>query len=95
MTTYEIRYTKIADKFFTEHEEIRLAYEEDIRKLIVNDHPESVNVKRIRGKHAVYWRIREGGYRIIYTIINNNIIVIQTMLAGSRGDIYKKMGGLH
>jgi mRNA interferase RelE/StbE len=31
---------------------------------------------------------------VIYAVINGKIVVISTLLAGARGDIYKKMGGL-
>ena len=37
-----------------------------------------------------YFRIRLGEYRVIYAVINGKIIVINTLLAGARGDIYKK-----
>jgi len=30
----------------------------------------------------------------VYTIINGTIVVVSTLLAGSRGDVYKKMSGL-
>ncbi len=88
--TYEIRYTKASEKFFSSHEDVRAQYEEAIRRLITGDHPESVDVKRIKGKRSIYYRIRLGGWRVIYAVINGKIIVITTILAGSRGDIYKK-----
>ena len=91
---YEISYTKAADKFFTRHEDIREQYEDAVRKLVTDDHPESVDLKRIQGKKSSYYRIRIGDYRVVYTIINGRLIVITTLLAGSRGDIYKKMGAL-
>ena len=91
---YEISYTKAADKFFVRHEDIRGQYEDAVRKLMTNDHPESVDVKRIRGKMNSYYRIRVGDYRVVYTIINGRLIVITTLLAGPRGDIYKKLGAL-
>ena len=92
--SYEILYTKAADKFFVSHEDIRAAYENAVRELIVGDHPETVDVKRIQGKKTRYFRIRLGGYRVVYTVINGKIVVVTTLLAGSRGDIYKKMIGL-
>ena len=51
-------------------------------------------VKRIKGKRNDYYRIKLGGCRVIYAIINGKIIVISTILAGSRGDVYKQMRGL-
>ena len=91
---YEIQYTKAADKFLKLHEDVRGQYEDAIKELLVGEHPEKVDVKRIKGKHHDYFRMRLGGYRIIYTIINGEIIVITTKLAGKRGDVYKKMSGL-
>ena len=43
---YEISYTKAADKFFVRHEDIRGQYEDAVRKLVTDDHPESVDLKR-------------------------------------------------
>ena len=91
---YEIQYTKAADKFLKMHEDIRAQYEDAIRELLAGEHPERIDVKRIRGKRNDYYRIRLGGYRVIYTIINGKIVVINTLLVGLRGDIYKKMTGL-
>ena len=92
--SYDIQYTKSADKFFYDHEDIRDQYETAIKELLVGDHPEQVDVKRIKGKKNDYFRIRLGGYRVVYAIINDTIVVISTLLAGSRGDVYKKMTGL-
>lgn len=86
-TSYEIQYTKAADKFLNSHEEIRLQYENAIKELFVGSHPERVDVKKIKGKRNDYYRIRLSGYRVVYAIINGKIIVISTLLAGSRGDV--------
>ena len=91
---YEIAYTKIADKFFRKHESVREEYENAIRELLVGDHPETINVKKIKGKRNDYFRISLSNWRVIYTIINGKIVVINTLLAGARGDINKKMDGL-
>jgi mRNA interferase RelE/StbE len=92
--SYEIQYTKAADKFLKTHEDVREQYEDAIKQLLVGEHPEKVDVKRIRGKRNDYYRIKLGGYRVVYAIINGKIIVISTLLAGVRGDVYKKMNGL-
>ncbi len=92
--SYEIGYTKAADKFFVLHEDVRTEYEDAIKELLVGEHPEKVDVKKIKGKRSDYFRIRLGGWRVIYTLIAGKIVVIQTLTAGSRGDIYKKMDGL-
>ena len=91
---YEIQYTKAADKFFRTHEDVREEYKSAIKELLVGEHPEKVDVKRIKGKKNDYFRIRLGGWRVVYAVINGKIVVINTLLAGSRGDVYKKMDGL-
>ena len=90
-TVIEIRYTKAADKFFKSHEDVRTQYENALDLLLRGDHPEKVDVKKIRGKRNVYYRIRLGNYRVIYTLIRGMIVVVSTILAGPRGDVYKKM----
>lgn len=91
---YEIQYTTVAEKFFKKHETVRSQYEDAVRELVLGEHPERVDVKRIRGKRQDCYRIRLGNYRVIYAVINGKIVVIQTLLAGPRGDVYKKMSGL-
>ena len=91
---YGIQYTKVADKFLKDHEDVREQYEAAIKELLVGDHPEKVDVKRIKGKRNDYYRIKLGAYRVVYAIINGKIVVISTKLAGLRGDVYKKMSGL-
>lgn len=80
--SYEIQYTKAADKFLKTHEEGREQYEDAINELLVGNHPEKVDVKRIKGKRNDYYRIKLGEYRVVYAIINGKIVVINTMLAG-------------
>ena len=69
-------------------------YELAVRELFVGDHPEKVDVKRIKGKRNEYYRMRIGDYRVVYALINGIIVVVKTMVAGARGDAYKKMDGL-
>ena len=94
IVSYDIQYTKIADKFFKTHEDLREEYKAAIKELLVGEHPEKVDVKRLKGKRNDYFRIRLGSCRVVYTLINGKIIVITTVLAGTRGDVYKKMSGL-
>ena len=92
--SFEVHYTKAADKFFRHHEDIRTQYENALKELLSGDHPEKVDVKRIRGKRSDYYRVKLGGYRVVYTIINGKIVVVLTLTAGARGDVYKKKGGI-
>lgn len=85
---FQIQYTKVADKFLKAHEDVRDQYEAAIKELLVGDHLEKVDVKRIKGKRNNYYRMKLGGYRVVYAIINGKIVVIKTVLAGTRGDVY-------
>ena len=51
---YEIQYTRAAEKFFKTHEDVRDDYENAIRELLIGEHPEQVDVKRIKGKRNDY-----------------------------------------
>jgi mRNA-degrading endonuclease RelE of RelBE toxin-antitoxin system len=35
--------------------------------------------------------MRIGNYRVVYKVLNGEIIIIDVLQAGSRGDIYKKL----
>ncbi|MBQ6920257.1 MAG: hypothetical protein IJQ74_07990 [Synergistaceae bacterium] len=91
---YEIRYEKPAEKFFAKHEDIRSQYKDELNEFLNGDNPERVDVKAIKGKKGNYYRMRIGQWRIIFALIDLSVVVIDTVLAGSRGDVYKKIGGL-
>ena len=75
-TEYEIQYTKKAEIFFKKHEDVREQYELSIRRLITDEHPEEIDIKKINGKRNDYFRIRLGNYRVVYAVINKRIVVI-------------------
>ena len=93
-TAFEIHYTKAADKFFRAHEDVRARYEDAIKALLYGSRAQRVDVKKIKGKRNDYYRVRLGEYRVVYALIGGKIVVITTLLAGSRGDVYKKTNGL-
>ena len=92
---YDVKYEKTAEKFFKKHEDVRKKYIKELNELFNGNNPERVNVKVLKGKKNEYYRMRIGEWRVIYMIIDGKITVINTVLAGSRGDIYKKMDGLN
>ena len=92
---YVIDYKKPAEKFFKKHEDIRKEYESDLRIFLADQSSARVDVKTIKGKKSEYYRMRIGSWRVIFMIAEGQITVINTLLAGSRGDIYKKIGGLN
>ena len=87
----KIEYQKSAEKFFAKHEDIRKEFVRCIDQLFENYHPEQVNFKNLRGKLKRYSRIAIGSYRIIYKVINGDIIIVSVVAAGSRGDVYKHL----
>ncbi len=87
------KYSQPARKFFAKHISVREEFRFDVLKLLNHDHAEQVNYKRLHGKLKEYSRIAIGSYRIIYKVINSEIIVVDVVMAGSRGDIYKKFQG--
>ena len=91
---YRIEYKKQAEKFFEKHEDIREEYENLIWERYFGGHKEKADIKMIKGKKNSYYRMRIGDWRVIYMIEQDKIVVITTLYAGSRGDIYKKIGGL-
>lgn len=91
---FEIQYTKAADKFLKNHEDIREQFRQAMRVFIEGVRPEKADIKKIRGKRNDYFRLRLGGCRIVYAVINGKIVVIKVLLAGARGDVYKRMSGL-
>ena len=91
---YVIDYKKPAEKFFKKHEDIRQEYESDLSIFLADETSARIDVKTIKGKRGKYYRMRIGGWRVIFSVVNGNIIVINTILAGSRGNIYKKIGGI-
>lgn len=69
-------------------------YEDALKALLYGSRAQRVDVKKIKGKRNDYYRVRLGEYRVVYALIGGIIVVITTLLAGSRGDVYKKMYGL-
>ena len=56
--------------------------------MINNDHPETVNYKRRKGEFKGYDRIAIGGYRVVFRFIRGIGVIVDTVKAGPRGDIY-------
>lgn len=86
-------YSKPANKFFIKHEDIRAKFEASAKQVTFKIHPEQVNYRPLHGKFKGYSRIAIGGYRVIYRVINDEIIVIDVSHAGPRGDVYKSFNG--
>lgn len=82
---YKIEFSKKAAKFFNTQppqQQKRLA--KAISKLPEGD------VKLLKGYSSNIYRLKVGDYRIIFTI-NHEKSLIQILIIGNRGDIYKKL----
>ena len=85
----KFQYSNKAEKFLSKHEDIRTQFKEGVKKLINNDHPETVNYKHLKGKLKGYDRIAIGGYRVVFRFLQIDMIIVDTVKAGPRGDVYK------
>jgi mRNA interferase RelE/StbE len=48
-----------------------------------------LDIKKLGG-HKELYRLKVGGYRLIYTVKNNELLIFM-LLIGNRGDVYKKL----
>ena len=92
---YFLDYKKPAEKFFEKHEDVREEYETALDIFMTGVSSKKVDVKTIKGKRNEYYRMRIGKWRVIFMITDGIVTVVSVLLAGSRGDVYKKMGGLN
>ena len=53
---------------------------------LANDEEEGLDIKKLEGREG--FRLRIGGYRAIYRRLND-VLVIEVINVGIRGDIYK------
>lgn len=88
MSEIDFRYSKKADKFFQKHIKVKEKFIQNIIQICRGD--QNVDVKPLKGYENLL-RMRIGDYRVVYRIANGNIIIVDVILAGSRGEIYKKI----
>lgn len=85
MPVYKIFLSKKAEKFLdTLSDSIAEPIFKAIHKLEKNPHPQQS--KKLKGRDG--YRIRIGQYRVIYRVIDNELIV-DVVAIGHRKDIYK------
>ena len=81
--SYKILYDKPAVKFLKRQPK-------DIQKRIISaihKLPDSGDIKPLAG-HDHEFRLRIGGFRVIYTL-ENDVLIIRVLGIGNRGDVYK------
>ena len=85
MESYKIVIKKSAAKEIEKIEKKdRIRVIEKIRSLMFDPHP--VGSKKLSGQEK--YRIRQGNYRILYQVINDELI-INVVKVGHRRDVYK------
>ncbi|WP_335998309.1 type II toxin-antitoxin system RelE family toxin [Fusobacterium polymorphum] len=90
-TKIELNYSRVADKFFKEHPEIKEKFKENLKNFYVNSE-KNVDIKIIKGIKPTQYRMRIGKYRIIFYVNKEKILLYSIFVekADSRGEIYKK-----
>lgn len=84
----EYRYTKQVLKFFIKHQEVENKFKENIKTLLEGN--TNINIKMLKGMKDIM-RMRIQAYRVIYKVENGEIVIIDVLMAGNRGEIYKKL----
>ena len=83
---YRIELARKAQKFLSSQSvNVQRKIGEKIDSLEQNPRP--TGCKRLRGKRGIY-RVRSGDYRIIYTIKDNQLLVLVVQI-GHRRDVYR------
>jgi mRNA interferase RelE/StbE len=83
MNEYKYRFRKSAKKFIeSQPKKQQTRILKAVYKL-----PHEGDVKELTNRKG-YYRLRVGTYRIIYTI-QENILTVEVLNVGSRGDVYK------
>ncbi|MBD9359547.1 type II toxin-antitoxin system RelE family toxin [Methylomonas fluvii] len=83
---YQVLYRKTAAKALLKMplrvaEQFKKAFEQ-----MAIDHEDGLDIKKLEGREG--FRLRIGGYRAIYRKLHD-VLIIEVLKVGSRGDIYK------
>jgi mRNA interferase RelE/StbE len=83
---YQVIYRKTAAKALLKMP-LRVAeqFKEAFEQMAMNDE-DGLDIKKLEGREG--FRLRIGGYRAIYRKLND-MLIIEVLKVGSRGDIYK------
>lgn len=86
--SYSIEIYKDALKYLNKLDRpTRIRIVHALQVLADNPYNPELDIKKMQGI-AEEFRLRVGNYRVIYTL-NDNILQIQVIKVGSRGDVYK------
>jgi mRNA interferase RelE/StbE len=83
---YQIIYRKTAVKALLKMPpRVAEQFKEAFEQMAMNDE-DGLDIKKLEGREG--FRLRIGGYRAIYRKLND-VLMIEVLKVGSRGDIYK------
>ena len=85
----EYTYSKRADKFFDKHTSLKEEFEENLISYFKGN--KNIDIKSLQGLNIPIYRMRLRTYRIIFTRKNGSIIIVYTIDAGNRGEIYNNI----
>ncbi|WP_178019626.1 type II toxin-antitoxin system mRNA interferase toxin, RelE/StbE family [Paenibacillaceae bacterium] len=85
---YEIKFLKDAYKYLQrQNSSTRNRILDHLNILSENPRHPELDIKRMQGVENQF-RLRVGSYRVVYSIVDNELIIIVIRI-GSRGDVYK------
>ena len=85
----EFTYSKRVDKFFDKHINLKEEFEENLISYFKGNR--NIDIKSLQGLNIPLYHMRLGTYRIIFTRKNGSIIIVYTIDAGNRGEIYNNI----
>lgn len=85
----QFNYSKKARAFFKKHEAIRNTFENNVDEYYLKGNTNGIDIKKMSGS-SKWNRMRIDSYRIIYTVFKDRLIIVDVMLAGNRGEVYKQ-----
>ena len=85
----EFTYSKRANKFFDKHTSLKEEFEENLISYFKGN--KNIDIKSLQGLNIPIYRMRLRTYRIIFTRKNGSIIIVYTIDAGNRGEIYNNI----
>jgi addiction module antitoxin len=88
MIEIEILYNKKVNKFFDKHNEVKEKFEKNLVSFYLKEN-KNIDIKQIKGYNKIF-RMRIQDYRVLFTTRHNELIIIEVLEAGNRGEIYKK-----
>ena len=85
----EFTYSKRADKFFDKHTSLKEEFKENLISYFKGN--KNIDIKSLQGLNIPIYRMHLRTYRIIFTRKNGSIIIIYTIDAGNREEIYNNI----